>query len=178
MTDIADNVGLLCVVDALGVTQLHDVVYMICCQSSGRHWLSTISKFNSTSRHRLTDIVVNDFRSPRDIVACERTSRVYVADEGCIWLLSSDGTHTSWLPQSLTDTLMPWTLSVTSTRLLVTSYNTRQLIQFDADGDELRRVQLPDDMVPRHAVQSPTGTSSVTSTYNCTATIHNCIRVT
>ena len=160
------------------MTQLHDVVYMICCQSSGRHWLSTISKFNSTSRHRLTDIVVNDFRSPRDIVACERTSRVYVADEGCIWLLSSDGTHTSWLPQSLTDTLMPWTLSVTSTRLLVTSYNTRQLIQFDADGDELRRVQLPDDMVPRHAVQSPTGTSSVTSTYNCTATIHNCIRVT
>jgi len=47
---------------------------------------------------------------------------------------------------------------VTSTRLLVTSYKTRQLIEFDAVGDELRRVQLPDDMAPRHAVESPTGT--------------------
>ena len=47
---------------------------------------------------------------------------------------------------------------MTSTRLLVTSYDTRQLRQFDADGDELRRVQLPDHMRPRHAVESPTGT--------------------
>ena len=33
-----------------------------------------------------------------------------------------------------------------------------RLRQFDADGDELRRVQLPDDMQPCHAVESPTGT--------------------
>ena len=47
---------------------------------------------------------------------------------------------------------------LTSTRLLVTSLHTHQLRQFDADGDELRRVQLPDHMEPRHAVESPTGT--------------------
>jgi len=47
---------------------------------------------------------------------------------------------------------------VTSARLLVTSLFTRQLRQFDAVGDELRRVQLPDDMRPDHAVESPTGT--------------------
>ena len=41
---------------------------------------------------------------------------------------------------------------------LVTSRDTRQLRQFDADGDELRRVQLPDHMEPHHAVESPTGT--------------------
>jgi len=40
----------------------------------------------------------------------------------------------------------------------VTSRITRQLIQFDAVGDELRRVQLPDNMEPWHAVESPTGT--------------------
>jgi len=40
----------------------------------------------------------------------------------------------------------------------VTSLDTRQLIQFNAVGDELRRVQLPDDMEPWHAVESPTGT--------------------
>jgi len=54
---------------------------------------------------------------------------------------------------------------VTSTRLLVTPYDTHQLIQFDSDGDELRRVQLSDDMAPRHAVESPTGTYIV-SRYN------------
>jgi len=40
----------------------------------------------------------------------------------------------------------------------MTTYNTKQLLQLDAGGDELRRVQLPDDMAPRHAVESPTGT--------------------
>jgi len=54
---------------------------------------------------------------------------------------------------------------VTSTRLLVTSRFTCQLRQFDAVGDELRRVQLPDNMVPLHAVESPTGTFIV-SLYN------------
>ena len=40
----------------------------------------------------------------------------------------------------------------------MTSRDTHQLRQFDADGDELRRVQLPDHMEPYHAVESPTGT--------------------
>jgi len=40
----------------------------------------------------------------------------------------------------------------------MTSLYRRQLIQFNKVGDELRRVQLPDDMRPRHAVESPTGT--------------------
>jgi len=31
-------------------------------------------------------------------------------------------------------------------------------MQLVADGDELRRVQLPDDVKPHHAVESPTGT--------------------
>jgi len=140
----------------MGVTQLHDVVYIVCDNVMS----STISRFSATTHQRLTDIVVKDLRDPRDIVACERTSKVYVADsEECIWRVSSDGEDIKrWLPKSPSDTLKPWTLSVTSTRLLVTSYRTRQLIQFDEDGDELRRVQLPDDMIPKHAVESPTGT--------------------
>ena len=54
---------------------------------------------------------------------------------------------------------------MTSTGLLLTPLDTCQLIQFDTDGDELRRVQLPDDMEPLHAVESPTGTFIV-SRYN------------
>jgi len=143
------------VVDGVrGVTQLHDVVYIVCDVSS------TILRFNATTHQRLTDIVVKDLRYPRDIVACERTSQVYVTDNGeCIWRVSSDGEDIKrWLPKCPSDTFRPRTLSVTSTRLLVTSLEARQLIQFDAVGEELRRVQLPDDMRPRHAVESPTGT--------------------
>jgi len=155
----------LCVVGKVwGVTQLHDFVYIVCWKSS------TISRFNARTRQRLTDINFKDLRGPRDIVACERTSQVYVADLKCIWRVSSDVADIKrWLPKSPSDTLYPEKLSVTSTRLLVTSQRTRQLIQFDKVGDELRRVQLPDDMKPLHAVESPmespTGTFIV-SHYN------------
>jgi len=150
----------LCVVGAVtGVTQLHDVLYIVCWRSS------TISRFDARTHQQLTDIKVKDLRYPRDIVACERTSQVYVADK-CIWQVSSDGEDIKrWLPKSPSDTFTPWSLSVTSTRLLVTSWDTHQLIQFDEVSDELRRVQLPDDMKPWHAVESPTGTFIV-SRYN------------
>jgi len=148
-------VSVLCVVGHVwGVTQLRDVVYMVCQLSS------TIMRFNATTHQPLTGIDVKDLRSPWDIVACERTSQLYVADvQKCVLRVSSDGTDIKhWLPKSPDDTFKPETLSVTSTRLLVTSRDTRQLRQFDADGDELRRVQLPDHIRPLHAVESPTGT--------------------
>ena len=143
--------SVLCVVGYVhGVTQLHDVVYIVCWQSS------TILRFNATTHQRLTDIVVKDLRHPSDIVACERTSQLYVADWiKCVWRVSLDGEDIKrWLPKSPDDTFKPRSLSVTSTRLLVTiqSLRTHQLREFDSDGDELRRVHLPDDMTPHHAV--------------------------
>jgi len=153
--------SVLCVVGfVMGVTQLHDVVFVVCSRSS------TILRFNATTHQRLTDIVVKDLKYPTDIAACEQTSHVYVADYECIWLVSADGADSKhWLPKSPDDTFKPETLSVTSTRLLVTSRSTNQLMQFDADGNELRRVHLPDYMKPRHPVESPTGTFIV-SHYN------------
>jgi len=160
LTDTAGDVSVLCVVGGVtGVTQLHDVFYIVCVGSS------TISRFDARTHQRLTDVVVTGYLI--DIVACERTSQIYVADLVCIWRVSSDGEdiHWRWLPKSPSDTFKPFALSVTSTRLLVTSFHTPQLIQFDEVGDELRRVQLPDDMKPWHAVESPTGTFIV-SRYN------------
>jgi len=145
-----------------GVTQLHDVVYIVCRQSS------TILRFNATTHQRLTDINVKDLSDPWDIVACEQTSQLYVSDwQVCVWRVSADGADIKrWLSRSSSDTFTPYTLSVTSTRLLVTSLGTKQLLQLDAGGDELRRVQLPDDMTDRqHAVESPTGTFII-SHYN------------
>lgn len=149
------TVSVVCqnVLDVEGVTQLHDVVYMV------SRFSSKILSFNATTHQRLTDIDVKDLRSPWDITACEQTLQLYVADyEECVWRVSVEGDDIKrFLPKSPSDTFRPWKLSVTSTRLLVTSHDTKQLIQFDLDGDELRRVQLPDYMEPYHAVESPNG---------------------
>jgi len=138
-----------------GVTQLHDVVYIVCDQCS------TISRFNATTHEQLTDIHAKGLRIPHYIVACEQTSQLYVADswDECVWRVSADGADIKrWLTKSSSDTFSPTSLSVTSTRLLVTSRDSKHLTQFDSLGDELRRVQLPDNMDPRHAVESPTTT--------------------
>jgi len=144
----------LCLVAQVsGVTQLHGVVYIVCHESS------TILRFNATTHQRLTDINVKDLGWPRDIVACERTSQLYVAVNypDCVRRVSADGGDIKlWWSKSSSDTFTPEKLSVTSTRLLVTSYYTNQLMQLDSDGNELRRVQLPDYMEPRHSVESPT----------------------
>jgi len=115
------------------------------------------------TQQRLADLVITGlsrpiFHSPHDIAACELTSQLYVAAFQWVWRVSSDGADIQrWLSPS--DTFGPRALSVTSSRLLVTSHTGRQLRQFDtAGGDELRRVRLPDYMEPWHAVESPTAT--------------------
>jgi len=156
---------LLCVVDwGRGVTQLHDVVYTVGLLTS------TVSRFSAARQEQLTDIRVIGLRVPTDIAACERMSQLYVADDpwpgtqSCIWRISSDGEDIQrWLPKSPSDTFRPVTLSVTSTRLLVTSLGS-QLRQFDVDGAELRNISLPDLVEPRHAVESPAGTFIVSTT--------------
>jgi len=148
---------LLCVADAevMGITQLHDVVYIVCYKSSA------IIRFDAVTHERLTDIIVKNLILPLDIAACQQTAQLYVVgDAGCVWRVSSDGEDVKrLLPKSSSDTFCPYTLSVTSSRLLVTSrYFAKQLRQFDTVGDELRRVDLADDMEPLHAMESPTGT--------------------
>ena len=154
---------LLCVVDrdvVVGVTQLDDVVYIVC------EWSLTIRRFNATTHQRLTDINVKDLRAPWDIAACERTSHVYVADyPECVWRVSSsdEDMKRCWT-KTPSDTFRPWTLSVTSSRVLVTSRDTKQLMQLDEAGDEVRRVELPEYMEPEHAVESPSATFIVSHT--------------
>jgi len=60
--------GVCIVVVVRGVTQLHDVVYMVCDVSS------SIVRFNATTHQRLTDINVKGLRDPWDIAACQQTS--------------------------------------------------------------------------------------------------------
>jgi len=136
----------------MGLTQLHDVVYVVCDLSS------TISRFSITTHERLTDIIIRDLKSPTDIAACERTSQLYVADRGkYIWQVSWDGRDIRhWRPWS--DTGSDTTLSVTASQVLVTSYASKWLRLCSADGDVLMFVQLPEYIQPIHSVQSPAGT--------------------
>jgi len=122
--------------------------------------LSAIIRFSARTQQQLADITVKGLSQPEDIAACQQTARLYIADAAaCIWRVSSDGEDVERLLQkSPSDTISPYALSVTSSRLLVTSQRANQLKQFDAVGDELRRVDLPDDMKPLHAVEFPTGT--------------------
>ena len=143
------------VVVVWGVTQLRDVVYVVC------DGFSAILRFNATTHERLTDIVVKGLRNPCDIVACEQTSQLYVADWWeSVWRVSADGADIKlwWIKSSVFTSFTPWSISARSTRLLVTSRHTNQLMQLDSLGDELRRVQLPDNMEPLHAVESLTTT--------------------
>ena len=142
----------LCVAgDVRGVTQFRDVVYVISRGSS------VVRRFSAATHLRLADVVVKGLTDPWDVAACERTSRLYVADDNeRVWRLSSDGRDVKrWLQTSESDVFRPWSLSVTSTRLLVTSKYDRQLRQFDAGGSEVGRVRLPDYMRCHHAVESP-----------------------
>ena len=135
------------------VTQLHNIVYILCSRSS------TLLRYNAVTHQALRDIDVSGLVSPHVIVACEQTSQLYVADFECVWRVSADGADIRhWLPRLPSDTMKPWTLSVTASRLLVTSPETKQLVRFDAYGDELRRVQLPRNFIPRHAVESRAST--------------------
>jgi len=149
------------------VTQLLDVIYIVCYNSSA------ISRFNATTHEQLEVITVKDLRSPCDIVACEITSQLYVADfRDCVWRVSPDGADIKrWLPKSPTDTFEIRSMSVRSGRLLLMLDGANEVMQFDADGKELRRVQLPDKMEPLHAVESPTGTFIVK---HCTRQLNQC----
>jgi len=71
LVDAAGNVSLLCVYD---VTQLHDVVNMLCAGSVQRYNTST------TDRHR------RHGRRSCDVADCEQTSEVCATDdEKCVW---------------------------------------------------------------------------------------------
>jgi len=95
------------------------------------------------------------------------TGKIIRTTPKCIWRVSADGADIKrWWSKSESDTFKPRTLSLTSTRLLVTSWSASQLMQLDARGNELRRVQLPDNMKPCHVVESPTGTFIVSHRNN------------
>jgi len=123
-----------------GVTVLDNIMYVVCYLSS------TILLYN-TDTYSPLDVVINitGMKDPTDIVVCRDDRQLYVADEDyCIWRVSADDHSEKWLlTESTTDIFHVDALSVTSRRLLVTSYPPSLRQYSTTDRQLLRVVQLP-----------------------------------
>ena len=129
-----------------GMTQLNNVVYVVCEQSS------IILMYTADTLSPLGEgIHVHGMKRPTDIVASHRDRQLYVADYNyCIWRVSADGhSYVKWLPaEPTTDTFHVYTLSLTSRGLLVTSYEPPSLRQYrTSDQQLLRIVEMPQYVV-------------------------------
>jgi len=125
-----------------GVTQLDDIVYVVCAYSS------IIETFTDTLSP-LADIHVKGMIQPNDIVVCRDDRQLYIADDyKCIWRVSVDdqSSYVKWLTtESSTDTFSVDALSVTSRHLLVTSSQDPPHLREYSTTDKrlLRVVKMP-----------------------------------
>ena len=132
----------VCLGDVSGLTQLHNVVYVVSGKSS------IIKTFSADSLSSLgQDIYVEGMKDPLDIAVCRDDRQLYVADNDyCIWRVSADdhSDQEKWLPTESKVTLHVYTLSVMSRRLLMTSLQPLSLREYSTtDRQLLRVVQLP-----------------------------------
>ena len=150
--------GVVLYVVARGVTQLDNVIYVVCWGST------TIDAFTADTLRRLpVKCHVKGMSDPRDIVVCCDDRQLYVAECDCIWRVTPDDhSHVKWMTStdSTTDTFHVYTLSLTSQHLLVTSSRPPTVRQYDTtDKQLLCVVQLPwYVMVLHHAVETTHGT--------------------
>jgi len=145
---------MLYVVDVVsGVTHLDNIMYVVCGGSS------TIRLYNTDSQSPLNVINVDGMTDPFDIVICRDDRQLYIAEPRCIWRVSvDDQSYVKWLT---TDESFHWpTLSLTSRRLLVTSYKPLGLHQYNTTNRQLLRVvSLPQYMKRlNHGVETTRGT--------------------
>jgi len=133
--------------DVAGVTVLDNIMYVVCEDSS------IIRLYNADTCSQLVAVIdVEGMIDPCDIVVCRDDRQLYVAECGdgtdwCdIWRVSCDDhSYVKWLSiESTTDAFRDTELSLTSRRLLVTSWWSRRLRQYSTtDRQLLRVVELP-----------------------------------
>jgi len=123
-----------------GVTYLDNIMYVVC------EYSSTIRLYNTDTLSQL-DVVINITRmsNPHDIVVCRHDRQLYVSNSYCIWRVSvDDHSYVKWLTPSSTDTFHVTKLSVTSQRILVTSWKPPALRQYNTvDSQLLCHIELP-----------------------------------
>ena len=145
--------------DVRGMTCLDNIMYVVF------DWDCTIHLYN-TDTLSLLDVVIDvtEMTGPYDIVVCRDDRQLYIIDfYHCIWRVSvDDHSYVKWLPKpdSSTDTLRIFSLSLTSRRLLVTSVLPPTVRHYSTTTKELLCVvQLPWYVKnPYHTVETTHGT--------------------
>jgi len=138
-------------------------MYVVC------EYSSTIRLYSADTGSPLDAVIdVEGMKHPRDIVVCRDDRQLYVADWGNysdwidIWRVSCDDhSYVKWLSTGpTTDAYAVRTLSLTSRRLLVTSWRSRRLRQYSTtDRQLLRVVELPQYVSDVwHGVETTRGT--------------------
>ena len=151
------DVVLYVVGEVKGVTVLDNIMYVVC------EYSSTIRLYNTDTCSPLDAVIdVEGMECPCDIVVCRDDRQLYVVTWSCFWRVSCDDhSYVKWLTESTTDGFTAVTaLSLTSRRLLVTSWWSRRLRQYSTtDRQLLHVVELPQDVSwVWHGVETTRGT--------------------
>ena len=137
-----------------GMMYLDNIMYVVCDRSS------TIRLYNMDTYSPLDVVIdVSGMKYPRDMVVSRDDHQLFIADYNCIWRVSVvDQSHVKWLTTETTGHRF-YTLSLTSRRLLVTSWS-RHFHQYDVTDRQLLRVVDLSEYVKyvHHAVETTRGT--------------------
>jgi len=136
-----------------GVALLGDILYVLRAASFKMYAAGTLSPLRGS-------IHVEGMKDPTDIVACHHDRKLYIADMGCIWQVSVvdklQHVTEKWLrTESLVGKVHVKVLSVTSQRLLVTTWPLSLCQYSTTDKRQLHGVLLPEYVKEvRHGVES------------------------
>jgi len=138
----------------LGVAQLGDDLYVMASDVPLKILVYDTNDYESSSVIEMPDV-----EHAIDIVACQKTQQLYVADFTCVLSVFPDGEYGVWLPAEFpTSDFSVSSISVTEGRLLVASYMEQHLLLYNEYRQEIARVELPSYMMPLHATESASGT--------------------
>jgi len=131
-----------------GVTLLAGELYLL--RWKGRDQVEVYDVINYRLLRRLT---VQSIHVLVDMTSCEHYRCVYIADYNgeCVHRLDAQGTFTQWTVND-----EPRGLSVNATHNVIVACSFfRKIKEYSSQGDLLRELTLPDDVIkPHHAIQT------------------------
>jgi len=132
-----------------GVTSLAGEIFLV--REKGRDQVEMYDVITYCLLRRLT---VPDLRSVADMASCKHFLCIYISDNDgkCVHRLDVQATaFTRWTTND-----QPWGLSVNASQnVLVTCHEVRKIKDFSSNGDLLRELTLPDDVIrPLQAIQT------------------------
>ena len=133
---------------AMGVAVLNNELYVAC-------WGSKVIQVfdNRPPFSRRENIKVQGLEHANDITVCSKSSQLYIADATQCAIFRVNLLYNELTDKFITEKWVPWSLSVNSSRLLITPHEGKSLYLYGDDGNELHHIELPHYMDALHAVE-------------------------